>query len=504
MVEIELEKPATSERISYREAIARLRAAAGSSQKFKPSPCLFDLVPLASAIGRVCAQDVTSTRATPTFDTSAMDGYAIQSHLTTTTSNTNPLDLEVVGISAAGDPPLTLPRPVSESSLDCGPQACVQIMTGAQFPILSTSDGKLFDACVKWEDVETRLGPSQRPNIRITAPVTANQNRRFAGSDFSINNPVISRGDVLGPQHIMALASLGIASVKVEQKRRIAVLATGSELSSPHRGEPEREGTIPNSNGPFLLSALQALGRDRVEITDLGTISDDGDQFKRLLTCLLDAENGVRYDMIITTGAVSKGKFDFIRDSLEERVGRSSIVFHGVGVRPGAPILFATLPNNQAARERGDEVHKTAFFGLPGNPLATVVGFRFFVTPYVRFLHGLDTEKARPARLCATLGNHICGRAVTKPAEVQIFHHGTLAAASDGSNDELPHVTPSPDQASYKMRPLLSSNCWVSLPPGKSEIGLGMKWKHIRCYHRRCSDEVSMFSGYWSLISQFE
>lgn len=261
----------------------------------------------------------------------------------------------------------------------------------------------------------------------------------------------------------------------VFRRLQIGLLSTGSELISHKDPGDETQAQIRDSNGPYIEAVLRGLG---VEVTNLGIVKDDAVEFETILAKRLA---GNHYDVIVTTGAISMGKFDFIGNGIEE-VG-AKVDFHRVGIRPGHPVLFATLPAQKlkngrktgsitplsAENESGTST-ETAFFGLPGNPLAAAVCLRFLVIPYLRALHSLPPlETPMTATLNGSNDNefsNISAVVFPKPAHLQVFWHGKLG----GQNKE---VSISSDQGSNKIRPLLQANCWVGVPPGVGEVRHG-------------------------------
>lgn len=440
--------------ISYTAALSALQETAKRiSSSFEEDE---ELVPLVDAVGRICKRDYRSPQSMPAYDTSAMDGFAVCSRLTTNASPSTPIYLRPDGIIAAGDQPVTRS---SECREGLALVPCVEIMTGAPFPI-STTDLP-FDACIRIEDTimeETSLVDA--PLYKITKPVLPNQNRRFAGTDFDKDDTIVGRGATVSAQHVMALASMGISEILVYRKLRVAILSTGSELLS-YRRHLDQSHHIRDSNGPYLQAALKQLG---VKANYLGIMEDDQEQLGRTIEHNLAMQS---YDMFITTGAVSVGKFDFVRKALEDL--RANVVFHGVAMRPGHPVLFATVPCQRQRREvyqdsgsyRQSDLNGTSsdlatipFFGLPGNPLATAACFRFLVLPYLRLLEHQPEEVPVAAQV-----NLAHDAAVKKPSHLRVFRHGRMDGCAG-------RVLLHDDQSSSKMRPLLSANCWAVAQEG--------------------------------------
>ena len=252
------------------------------------------------------------------------------------------------------------------------------------------------------------------------------------------------------PQHILTLGSHGIPRLKVRRKPRIAILATGKEIVEV--GEPLQSGQIWNSTAPFLKTALSALGTDP---TFYGIVKDDPEAFFQIMNRIFsDAP-----DVVITTGAVSVGKHDFIAQALSDL--KAQILFSKVAIRPGKPILFAKLPQGPS------------FFGLPGNPVSTAVGMRFFVVPFLRKMLGQAQEKPWTALL---------EKSARKPEGFRCF----FKARVESRRGAL-HVSILPGQSSFMISPLLEANAWAVLPEEAKSIQEGTPlelfplWKESLC-----------------------
>jgi len=405
-----------------------------------------------------------------------MDGFAISSTLTESASATTPIRLHVQGTIAAGDKPIMASsawEPTLEGKEGC--LRCVEIMTGAPFP--QSTSALEFDACVRIEDTRPVGvdGEGDGLYIEIVKPAVRNQNRRFAGADFAAGDVVLSPGTTIRARHVMALALLGIRRVDVYRRLRVAVFSTGSELLSFESEESEgRSHVIRDSNGPYIQATLSELG---VDVTYFGIIRDDRREFEERIRSTLNAES---WDAVITTGAVSMGKFDFVHAGLEG-LG-ADVRFHKVGIRPGHPVLFAVVPSRrdgavngaacnglQSGSSRSDKV---PFFGLPGNPMATVVCLRFLVIPYLRFLHGQPAEMPSPVRLNISAKQSMSGEksnttagVLKKPEHLRVFWHGKVTATPSGPEFEI-HA----DQGSSKIKPYLTANGWIVAPEGCAEV----------------------------------
>ncbi|GAB1317795.1 molybdopterin adenylyltransferase [Madurella fahalii] len=422
--------------LAYSEALAQLLHIAQRQGSSRSAPQRH--VPLWESTGGIVAHNLACPKSIPEYDTSAMDGYAINSAATTGAAPETPVLFRVEGTLAAGDHPRTLLRPTADTDDQVEP--CIEIMTGAIFPEFGPK-GKPYDACVKVEDtVLVDGGPPQAHSDRhilVTKPVAPNANKRFANSDIRKGDVILSRGEIVGPSHIMSLAAVGLESIPLVRKPRMAIFSTGRELVNG-------QGATRDANGPYITAAAREMGLD---VDFLGIVDDDAVS----LHCQVEkmANSGL-YDLVITSGAVSKGKFDHVRHVLEQL--NAEIVFHGLAIRPGHPVLFALLPAKDA--------RKTAFFGLPGNPGAAAACFRFLTVPYLRALQGQPAERPILARLSSPPG-----ASQPKPAQpTDCFRHGIVSISLEGQLT----VQPSADQSPAKLGPLLSANCWIHFKPDSS------------------------------------
>jgi molybdopterin molybdotransferase len=415
--------------IAYADALARLRELANER-----GPLESEEVPLASAVGRVCSEALASPEALPAFANSAVDGFAVRSSDTTSASPGAPVRLLVQGSTVAGDAPA---RHSSAETLSW------EIMTGAPFPT-----GAAFDAAVKVEDVVVRRGSRGEPvEIELRAPVAPEENWRDAGEDFAPGAPVLAAGARIRPENLLALAALGLERVTVRRRPRIALIATGREVAAPGGATARTAplpGTIRNSTAPYLLAALDG------EIRLAGSVGDDPAEFTRVFKAAL-AE---KPDVVITTGAVSMGKHDFIGPALADLGAR--LVFHKVSIRPGKPILVASFESGESGSEKVGPV----VFGLPGNPASTVVGHRFFIEPYLRALLGMRERAPLRARLRSRPGT---------PEGVRCF----LKARLENGEVELHR-----GQASFLVHPFAEANAWAVIPEECRGEGVG-EWIDI-------------------------
>lgn len=303
-------------------------------------------IPLENALGYCLAEDIRADRDMPPADRAAMDGYAVRAQDLTAPACT----LRIIGEVFAGSP----------SRPHIKPGTCVRIFTGANIPPGT-------DTVVMVEQAEERDGTV---SFHTHAKRGANIFRQ--GEDAGAGEVLLSRGTILNAPQIGVCAAVGQAKVLVHRKPRIQVLCTGKELRSV------RQSVLPhqmrNSNGPAICASLQTWGCSAVQFS---VVSDDLNKLVSKLNLTIKS-----CDILILTGGVSVGKYDFVREAVE-RIG-AEIRFHGVRMKPGKPCLYATYPENRH------------LFGLPGNPLSAMTGFHEFVLPALRKSAGLPAEQCRP------------------------------------------------------------------------------------------------------------
>jgi molybdopterin molybdotransferase len=363
------------------------------------------------ALGRVLAEAVAAPADVPPHANSAMDGYALSGG---DLPEAGLRELRVAGASFAGHP----------FSGACDAGECVQIMTGAVLP-----EGA--DTVVPQEHVE-RLDAA----IRIDGRTRAGANVRPAGDDIQQGETVLAQGRRLTAADIGVLASLGIAQVAVRRRLRVAFFSTGDELRS--LGEALGPGQIYDSNR-YALHAL--LERQLCDITDLGVVRDDPPALRAALS---KASQG--HDVVLTSGGVSVGEADYVRQVLGEL---GEMHFWKVAMKPGRPLTFGHLG-------------PALFFGLPGNPVAMMVGFSQFVLPALRRLAG--ETAAPPLALRA-----VSLSALKKQPGRTEYQRGILASGEDGSLT----VRLTGHQGSGALTSMSRANCFIVLPPGQTQVEPG-------------------------------
>lgn len=459
---------------SYREALHLITTEAHHSASTFPST---ETIPLFHALNRISISTNRSPNSTPEVDTSAMDGYALNSAATKTASPESPIVFCVKGIIAAGNEPVDISgEPETEPRDGLGAIfPCVEIMTGARFPG-AIGGSRAFDCCVKVEDVEVLevekrvAGMGGNSYIKVVKPAQFQQNRRLAGNDFGKGDVIVSAGEVIRPRHIMALASVGLNEVQVVRRSRIGVFSTGNELLYPDMQRPNLH-RIQDANGPYIMTSLEDYGAD---VEFLGVLDDGADSITRALEYYLHEG---KYDMIISTGGVSTGRFDLIPAALQ-RLG-ARIIFHKIDIRPGHPVLFAKISRRTATQRETSEV---VFFGMPGNPVASAACLRFLVVPYLQRLRNEEPEfplkatarrnqhEKRKVKANGSTKNDSDETLISKfPMEKDVFRPGFFYRRSSNELD----VILINDHSSGKIKPFLASNCWIHIPGGQSELHKG-------------------------------
>jgi molybdopterin molybdotransferase len=232
----------------------------------------------------------------------------------------------------------------------------------------------------------------------------------------------------LRPEHVMALAVLGHAAIPVRRRPRVAVIATGKEVL-PHETRSLPPGAIRNSTTPYLAAALPSFG---AELLSRASIGDDPEALRRALL----AAKAAGADLVLTSGAVSAGKLDFVGEVLAGLDAR--VLFHGVAVRPGKPVLFAALPGGPPV------------LGLPGNPIASAVSLRFLVVPFLRAMLGLGPERPLRARVVSD---------TKKPEGLRFFTRAWVEVGPGGASVEVLRW-----QGSSIVSTTLRANAWAVLP----------------------------------------
>jgi molybdopterin molybdotransferase len=395
--------PPVAEILSLAEAQAAVLA--------RVRPLETETVALADAAGRFPAEPAVAVVDLPPFRSSAMDGYALRSADT-------PGRLPVVFRIAAGAP--------AERPLEAG--QAMGIATGGLVP-----DGA--DAVVQHEVVV------ENDNSIEVEPVAQGANIREPGRDVAAGAVVVAAGTRLGAAQIGALAAAGVAQVVCARRPRVAILATGSELREP--GSALGPGEIYESNAAMLGAQLSAAG---AEVTRLAPVADDEVAHRRAL------EQGLALDVLVTSGGVSVGPHDLVR-RIEAELGVEE-VFWRVAVRPGKPVSFGV-------RER------TLVFGLPGNPVSSLVGCELFVKPALAALEG--AREPGPRFAAGRLGV-----AVTRNAA-----RDDLLRARAQLTDDGVVLEPVAGQESHMIVRAAEADALVLIPRGNGELAAGSAVRYL-------------------------
>ena len=378
-------------------------------------------VALAAALEHVLAETVVAPEAQPPFPASTKDGYAV-------VAADGPGEYRLIGEVTAGRMP----------AFTVGPGTVAYITTGAPVPPGA-------DAVVMVEETAPFSAPDGSARVQIRTAVRPGADIRPIGVDVAAGEQVLAAGEQLGPAEIGLLATVGAVDVAIHPKPRVAVLSTGDELVEP--GEPLGPGQIRDSNRATLLAAIAAAGGVPV---DLGIGRDERAGLEERVRAGLE-----QADILISTGGVSMGDLDLIKPILESK---GSVHFGRIRMKPGKPVTFATA--EVAGRVR-------LIFGLPGNPVSSLVTFYLFAVPALRKLAGwADPQLPRVQAILA----HPLPLDAYRPE----YHRATLqwdASLNDGHGGYLAMSTGS--QASSRLLSMRTANALLELPQAEGELAGG-------------------------------
>jgi molybdopterin molybdotransferase len=369
-----------------------------------------ETVPVRQSLGRILAQEIVPAINVPAHDNTAMDGYALRfSDLSAAETR-----LEELGTALAGKP----------FKGKVGPGQCVRVMTGAVMP--EGTDTVVIQEVVKTTGKNVVVPPGQK----------AKQHVRYAGEDLKIGVPVLKPGAWLRPAELGLIASLGIPEVRVKRKLRVAFFATGDELASI--GEKLKEGEVYDSNRYTLHGMLSRLG---VELIDMGVVRDDPKELKKAFQ-----KAAGNADAVITTGGVSVGEADFVKQLMAEL---GEVLFWKIAMRPGRPMAFGKIGG-------------AFLFGLPGNPVAVMVTFYQFVRDALLHLSGRTDDFAMP------LLRVISSEKIRKVPGRTEYQRGILYKEKDEWRVRI-----TGQQGSGVLRSMAEANCFIVLEHERGAIAAG-------------------------------
>ena len=412
--------------LTFEQALAVVCEKVGISAT-KPA---LESVPLIEARGRILAENLIADRDYPPFNRSIRDGYAVRS----AEVDRVPATLEVVGLARAGEP--------FAESVASRTNCAVEIMTGAPLPE-GTDSVVMIEHTREAVSHAPDAGARQKREVEILRRVEPFENLVRKGREAASGGCVLGRGSRLGPGEIGLAASIGCSQVRVFARPRVAILPTGDEVVPVDR-KPEWF-QIRNSNALTLAAQVEAAGG----IPQICGVAADN---KRDLRCKI--EEALGSDLVVLSGGISVGKFDFVAEVLAE-LG-TEFYIQGVALRPGKPLTFG-------------QVRERLFFALPGNPVSTFVTFELFVRPAIAALGGAPFQP--PVFLKARLGKPVrqkTGLSVFMPARVTAESTGRGA---DGQTN--PVVERVGWQGSGDLVGLAEANCFLVIHPNQTELAPG-------------------------------
>ena len=385
-------------------------------RQFLSSVNAVETLSLRDTLGRVLAADILSPCNVPNHDNSAMDGFAYHIDSIQGDSKTS---LKVIGTAFAG----------KAFNGNVGLGECVRIMTGAMIP-------KGANTVIMQERVSTN-----GDTITLNDTQKQGSNVRYAGEDLKLNQVVLAAGHLMRPADLGLIASLGIGELSIFRKLKVAFFSTGDELIQI--GQLLTEGQIYDSNRYTIYGMLARLG---VEIIDMGVVRDKPELLEN---ALLEAANHA--DVILTTGGVSVGEADYMKDLLAKH---GEVLFWKIAMKPGRPLAFGKVKSTE---------NTAHYFGLPGNPVSTMVTFYQFVREAILILMGQNNPKPLP------LLDALCTVAIKKFTGRTEFQRGILYLADDGRWK----VKTTDNQSSGVLRSMSEANCFIVLGDTQGNVAAG-------------------------------
>ena len=375
-------------------------------------------VTVENSINRIVDKNIKSPSNHPSSNNTALDGFAINNKDTFNIKKKLFKSFKIIKRIAAGDNPK-----INKSSKN----TTVEVMTGALIP-------KPYNTIIPFEEIKYS---SDKKFILINKKIKKNKHIRIHGTDFKKGNIIIKKGEIITPQHILAFKTLGIKNIKVKKKIRITIFSTGNEVTNNLKIPNWK---VRNSNIYYLKALTKNLP---IIIKEEKILRDDqSKKFQnKIKKNILSQDN-----IILTIGALSAGKFDFVPKIIKGL--RPKYYFKGCYIRPGKPVMFAKLKNNNI------------FFGLPGNSISTAATFRFFLLPFI--FYSVGAKIANPIK--AKLSNNFI-----KDISFTRFVKGNLIYKKNG----VIEFTINKGQESFKIKSFIESNAWGLLPNGKSKFKKG-------------------------------
>lgn len=375
-----------------------------------------------NAQNRVLSLNIFSKYNYPAANNAAFDGFAVNSKDTAFLNKNSPQKFKIIGSMIAGTKPITKKIKKFEA---------IEIMTGGIVP-------KGFDTIIPIEKIVFYPNKDNPKYIVIDKKISKHQHVRFAGSDYRKNDLIIKKGTIINSNRILALKALGIIKIKVKKKPNILFFSTGNEISN---SENIPAWKVRNSNGHYIKSLNENF---LFNFINGGILRDNHALiFKKQIIKMLRS----KIDIIITSGAISAGKFDFIPSVI--KTFKLSNYFKGVEIKPGKPVLFARIKGKQKV-----------LFGLPGNPISTAACYRFFVNPYLLNILGVEPEK--PIKT-------ILKNSYVKKKNMTHFAKAKLSTSNSGTLQ----LEVLKGQDSYRIKPFAQSNIWAVFPAGKQSFKKG-------------------------------
>ena len=389
-----------------------------------------------NSLSRVVSANIYSNINYPSGDNAAFDGFAINSNDAKGIKKHSNQQFKIIGSIAAGMKPFK--KRIHKFD-------AVEIMTGGIIP-------KGFNTIIPIEQIIFYPSKNNQKYILVNQKIQKHNHVRFKGSDYKKNELVVKKNTIIQPNHILAFKTLGIKNINVKKKINILFFSTGNEISNQ---DNIPDWKVRNSNSHYIKNLDQNF---LFNFRNGGILRDNHEKvFKSKITKMLKSNT----DILVTSGAVSAGKFDFVPSVI--RSFKLSNYFKSVAIRPGKPILFAKIKGKQKA-----------FFGLPGNPMSSSACFRFFVYPYIENILGLNREKPIKAILKSEF---------VKKKKFTRFAKSKLNTTKNGKLE----VEVLKGQESFRIKSFVKSNIWTLFPAGKSKFKKG---EIVDCFFHNHSNDT--------------